>query len=68
MNTLIQNQVDLSRPRNLCIVSVTLVFGIGGLMIGNSDFSLQGISLCGIVAIALNLLLPDPDKVEPAAA
>lgn len=68
MNTLIQNQVDLSRPRNLCIVSVTLVFGIGGLMIGNTDFSLQGISLCGIVAIALNLLLPDPDKVEPAAA
>lgn len=68
MNTLIQNQVDLSRPRNLCIVSVTLVFGIGGLMIGNTDFSLQGISLCGIVAIALNLLLPDPDKVEPATA
>jgi uracil permease len=64
MNTLIQNQVDLSRPRNLCIVSVTLVFGIGGLMIGNQDFSLQGISLCGVVAIVLNLLLPDPDKVE----
>ncbi|MBL4835168.1 MAG: uracil-xanthine permease [Pseudomonas sp.] len=68
MNTLIQNQVDLSRPRNLCIVSVTLVFGIGGLMIGNSDFSLQGISLCGVVAIMLNLLLPDPDKVEQPAA
>ncbi|GGD11428.1 uracil-xanthine permease family protein [Halopseudomonas salina] len=68
MNTLIQNQVDLSRPRNLCIVSVTLVFGIGGLMIGNQDFSLQGISLCGVVAIVLNLLLPDADKVEPAAA
>lgn len=68
MNTLIQNQVDLSRPRNLCIVSVTLVFGIGGLMIGNQDFSLQGISLCGVVAILLNLLLPDADKVEPAAA
>lgn len=63
MNTLIQNQVDLSRPRNLCIVSVTLVFGIGGLMIGNQDFSLQGISLCGVVAIALNLLLPDPDEI-----
>lgn len=68
MNTLIQNQVDLSRPRNLCIVSVTLVFGIGGLMIGNSDFSLQGISLCGVVAIMLNLLLPDPDKGEQPAA
>lgn len=64
MNTLIQNQVDLSRPRNLCIVSVTLVFGIGGLMVGNQDFSLQGISLCGVVAIVLNLLLPQPDVIE----
>lgn len=67
MNTLIQNQVDLSRPRNLCIVSVTLVFGIGGLMIGNQDFSLQGISLCGIVAILLNLLLPHPKDAEQLA-
>ena len=60
MNTLIKNQVDLTQPRNLCIVSVTLVFGIGGLMIGNQSFSLQGISLCGVVAIVLNLILPHP--------
>ncbi|TVP89743.1 MAG: uracil-xanthine permease [Pseudomonadaceae bacterium] len=60
MNTLIKNQVDLAQPRNLCIVSVTLVFGIGGLMIGNQSFSLQGISLCGVVAIVLNLILPHP--------
>jgi uracil permease len=67
MNTLIKNQVDLSQPRNLCIVSVTLVFGIGGLMIGNQTFSLQGISLCGVVAIALNRLLPRADEaLEPA--
>jgi uracil permease len=66
MNTLIKNQVDLSQPRNLCIVSVTLVFGIGGLMIGNQTFSLQGISLCGVVAIVLNLLLPRADEaLEP---
>lgn len=60
MNTLIKNQVDLTQPRNLCIVSVTLVFGIGGLMVGNQSFSLQGISLCGVVAIVLNLILPHP--------
>lgn len=58
MNTLIRNQVDLSEARNLCIVSVTLVFGIGGLIIGNDSFSLQGISLCGVVAIIMNLVLP----------
>ncbi|TWI54904.1 uracil permease [Pseudomonas duriflava] len=58
LNTLIRHQVDLSEARNLVIVSVTLVFGIGGIMIGNGEIGLKGISLCGIVAIALNLLLP----------
>ncbi|MEH6688556.1 MAG: uracil-xanthine permease family protein [Halopseudomonas sabulinigri] len=67
MNTLIRHQIDLSQARNLCIVSVTLVFGIGGMVIGNDSFSLQGISLCGVVAILLNLLLPQ-DKSESALA
>ncbi len=58
LNTLIRHQVDLSNPRNLCIVSVTLVFGIGGMAFGVGTFSLQGVSLCGLVAITLNLLLP----------
>ncbi|MBX9912898.1 MAG: uracil-xanthine permease family protein [Pseudomonadaceae bacterium] len=62
MNTLIRHQVDLSEARNLVIVSVTLVFGIGGVLIGSGtgpdDFGLKGIALCAIVAIALNLLLP----------
>ncbi|MFQ3171441.1 MAG: uracil permease [Oleispira sp.] len=58
MNILVKAQVDLADQRNLVIVSTTLVFGIGGMAIGNADFSLQGISLCGLVAIIMNLLLP----------
>ncbi len=58
LNTLIKNQVDLHKARNLTIVAVTLVFGIGGMAFGIGEFSLQGISLCGIVAILLNLILP----------
>jgi len=58
LNTLIRHQVDLSNARNLCIVSVTLVFGIGGMAFGVGTFSLEGVSLCGVVAITLNLLLP----------
>ncbi|MDT3273830.1 uracil-xanthine permease family protein [Shewanella sp. SP2S2-4] len=58
LNTLIRNHVDLSEPRNLSIVGVTLVFGIGGMAFGIGSFSLTGISLCGIVAITMNLLLP----------
>ncbi|MBO6227459.1 MAG: uracil-xanthine permease, partial [Shewanella sp.] len=56
LNTLIRNHVDLSEPRNLSIVGVTLVFGIGGMAFGIGSFSLTGISLCGIVAITMNLL------------
>ncbi|KRU53738.1 uracil transporter [Pseudomonas aeruginosa] len=65
MNTLIRHKVDLSEARNLVIVSVTLVFGIGGVLIGSGtgpdDIGLKGITLCAIVAIVLNLLLPGND-------
>ena len=69
MNTLIHNKVDLNQARNLCIVSITLVFGIGGMAIGHQEFTLQGISLCGVVAIVMNLLLPaeKPAIAAPAA-
>jgi len=58
LSTLIRHQVDLSEARNLIIVSVTLVFGIGGMVIGYGEYSLSGISLCAIIALVLNLLLP----------
>jgi len=54
LNTLIRHQVDLSQARNLVIVAITLVFGIGGMAIGQ----FEGIALCAVVAIALNLILP----------
>ena len=58
LSTLIRHQVDLAEARNLIIVSVTLVFGIGGMAFGYGEFSLSGISLCAIIALLLNLLLP----------
>jgi len=58
LKTLMDARVDLASPRNLCIVSVTLVTGIGGLGVHIGSFSLQGISLCGVLAVALNFLLP----------
>ncbi len=44
LNTLIKNNVDLHKSRNLVIVAVTLVFGIGGMAFGIGEFSLQGVS------------------------
>ena len=61
MNILIRAKVNLNERRNLVIVSTTLVFGIGGMAFTFGDFSLQGVSLCGLVAIVLNLILPHQD-------
>jgi uracil permease len=54
LNTLIRHQVDLSQARNLVIVAITLVFGIGGMALGQ----MEGIALCAVAAIVLNLILP----------
>ncbi|OMG52617.1 uracil permease [Azonexus hydrophilus] len=67
LKTLLDAKVNLTSARNLCIVSVTLVTGIGGLGVNIGSFSLQGISLCGVLAVLLNLLLP-AESVESDAA
>lgn len=64
LKTLMDAKVDLASPRNLCIVSVTLVTGIGGLGVHIGSFALQGISLCGVLAVALNFLLPKPSDAH----
>ena len=66
LKTLLDARVNLSSARNLCIVSVTLVTGIGGLAVQIGSFSLQGISLCGVLAVLLNLLLPNEPVAKPA--
>ncbi|MCW8885308.1 MAG: uracil permease, partial [Motiliproteus sp.] len=58
LNTLIKAGDDLSEARNLVIVSLTLVFGIGGMQLGIGEFTLKGIALAAIVSIILNLVLP----------
>ena len=54
LNTLVKAGEDLTEARNLIIVAVILVFGIGGMTI----FTLGGIGLAGIVGVLLNLILP----------
>jgi len=58
LKTLIADRTNLDEPRNLVIVSAVLVFGIGGLALNLDGFSLQGVSLCGLAAVLLNLVLP----------
>lgn len=58
MNTLVRGGQSLTEPRNLVVVSLILVFGIGGMQLGGGQFVLQGVSLAAVVGIVLNLLLP----------
>lgn len=50
---------QLSNARNMVIVSVILVIGVGGLSIPfGGSFSLAGIGLAGVAGVLLNLILP----------
>ncbi|WP_290925283.1 uracil-xanthine permease family protein [Halodesulfovibrio sp.] len=58
MNSLVRAGQDLMEPRNLAIIAVILVFGVGGMAFHAGAFSLKGIGLAGIIGIILNLILP----------
>lgn len=58
LNTLVKAGEDLTEARNLSIVALILVFGIGGMTFSVSDFTLKGIGLAGIAGVVLNLVLP----------
>lgn len=59
IKSLASNKVDLNNPRNLVIVAVILIFGIGDMVLGYGDFQLAGIGLAGIIGVVLNILLPN---------
>ncbi len=58
LNTLVRSGQNLMEARNLAIVALILIFGIGGMSFSAGQFQLQGIGLAGILGVALNLVLP----------
>ena len=58
INTLVQAGTDLMQPRNLAVVAIILVFGIGGMSFDLAVVKLGGIGLAGVVGVILNLVLP----------
>lgn len=64
MSTLIHSKTDLSNPRNMIIVSLILVFAIGGMSFNFSGVGFSGIGLGAITGIILNLILPKLDNEE----
>lgn len=60
LKTLIDAKVDLMLPRNLVIVSSVLTVGVGGLVVKIGSMAFAGVGLCALLAIILNLILPEP--------
>ncbi len=56
---MVEHRVDFSSNKNLIIVAVILVIGIGGASINIGQFTLAGIGLSGIAGVFLNILLPE---------
>lgn len=58
MNSLAKSGEELTEPRNLAVVGIILVTGIGGLEFSAGEFTLEGIALAGVLGVLLNLILP----------
>ncbi len=58
LNLLVKAGENLLEPRNLTIVALVLVTGVGGLSVGTADWALKGIGLAGIIGVVANLVLP----------
>ncbi|KAB7615598.1 uracil-xanthine permease [Amylibacter sp. SFDW26] len=59
LSVLMKAKDDLSDARNMSIISIILVVGVGGLAIQfGGGFALGGIGLAGVLGVLLNLFLP----------
>lgn len=68
MNTLVHSGEELTESRNMAVVGLILICGIGGLHFSFGRFSLEGIALAGVLGVALNLVLPPSRSAKDRAA
>lgn len=62
IRTLAEARIDFAHSRNLIIVSLILVLGLGGaafpISVGGTTLNLSGMALAALVGIVANLILP----------
>lgn len=74
VRNVVENQVDLSKPRNIIIAALILVLSIGikfgtgdaqaiVFNVGQTAISLSGLAVAAIIGIVLNAVLPGKDYV-----
>jgi uracil permease len=61
IKSITESSTDLSKTKNMIIVGVMLVIGVGGAVISYGTFALEGVGLASIVGIFLNLVLPEKE-------
>ena len=71
IRTLAEARLDFAHSRNLIIISLILVLGLGEaafpLLLGSTQLELSGMALAALVGIAANLLLPaEKETGDPA--
>ena len=59
IRTMAEAKVDFTSSRNLLILSITLVVGIGVTISVNENFTISGVALAAFVGIVLNAILPE---------
>jgi uracil permease len=62
INSLVRAGQDLMQPRNLIIVALIVVMGVGGMSFSIGEFKLGGIGLAGILGVVLNMILPGREE------
>ncbi len=62
LNSLAKSNTDITEPRNLVIISLVLVCGIGGMKLTAGAFTMEKIGLAGVLGLVLNLILPKTKK------
>lgn len=58
-----ESTTDLNKTKNMVVVGVMLVIGVGGAIISYGTFTLAGVGLASIAGIVLNLVLPDKEII-----
>ncbi|PWJ90077.1 uracil permease [Oceanotoga teriensis] len=62
IRTIVNDNVDFSNSKNICIVSIMLTTGLSGIAIKLGNVEFKGVALAAIVGIILNLIIPDLNK------
>uniref|UniRef100_A0A7C4EJU7 Uracil-xanthine permease n=1 Tax=Fundidesulfovibrio putealis TaxID=270496 RepID=A0A7C4EJU7_9BACT len=58
LNSLVREGQDLMKPRNMVIVALIVVLGMGQMSVSLGPIHLEGIGLAGVAGVLLNALLP----------